>query len=51
MSRAAFLTPRKASRVKVGLTVLAGVLAALAAGQIAAAPYGATSFANHGVSR
>ena len=51
MSRATFPTPRRASRIKVGFSVLAGVFIALAAGQIAAAPNGAIHSSIHGATR
>jgi hypothetical protein len=51
MSRTSFHKPGSASRAKVGISVLAAVLTALLAGQIAAAPPGAHAFSIHGVSR
>jgi hypothetical protein len=51
MSTAMFKAPRKASRVKVALSLLACVLAALGAGQIAAFPSIVSNSANHGASR
>lgn len=38
MTMKAFSAPHRASRVKVGFAILAGVLTTLAAGQVAASP-------------